>query len=91
MRLCIGRAYKPPVEKLVKTHCCFCGMQVVTSRRSQNQVAGFEPWEEFPSQRGPTSCPQGRPALRRRTHPDRSTKPLIRTTGGSRGKLGRGA
>ena len=37
-------------EKLVKTHCCFCGQQCgIQLKVRDNQVIGFEPWEEFPS------------------------------------------
>src|SRR5689334_13689298 len=33
-------------EKLVKTHCCFCGQQCgIQLKVRENQVVGFEPWE----------------------------------------------
>ncbi len=36
-------------ETLVKTHCCFCGQQCgLQLKVRDNQVIGFEPWEEFP-------------------------------------------
>ena len=38
-----------PAEKLVKTHCCFCGQQCgIQLKVRENRVIGFEPWEEFP-------------------------------------------
>ena len=79
-----GWAHKPPVEKLVKTHCCFCGMQCgIQLQVAQNQVVGFEPWEEFPFNEG-RLCPKGVKRYMQTHHPDRLTKPLIRTTGGFR-------
>ncbi len=38
-------------DRLVKTHCCFCGQQCgIQLKVKDNQVIGFEPWEEFPVQ-----------------------------------------
>jgi assimilatory nitrate reductase catalytic subunit len=46
-------------ERLVKTHCCFCGQQCgIQLKVRGNQVTGFEPWEEFPFNRG-MLCPKG--------------------------------
>ena len=40
-------------ERLVKTHCCFCGQQCgIQLKVLDNQVIGFEPWEDFPFNRG---------------------------------------
>ncbi|HZN68227.1 MAG TPA: hypothetical protein VFB66_23275, partial [Tepidisphaeraceae bacterium] len=40
-------------DKLVKTHCCFCGQQCgIQLKVKDNVVIGFEPWEEFPFNRG---------------------------------------
>ena len=40
-------------EKLVKTHCCFCGQQCgIQLKVRGNEVIGFEPWEDFPFNRG---------------------------------------
>ena len=40
-------------DALVKTHCCFCGVQCgIQLKVKDNQVIGFEPWEEFPLNRG---------------------------------------
>src|SRR5689334_3918823 len=36
-------------DRLVKTHCCFCGQQCgIQLKVKDNLVIGFEPWEEFP-------------------------------------------
>ena len=48
-----------PAEKLVKTHCCFCGQQCgIQLKVRENRVIGFEPWEEFPFNKGKL-CPKG--------------------------------
>ena len=40
-------------ERLVKTHCCFCGQQCgIQLKVRGNEVIGFEPWEDFPFNRG---------------------------------------
>ena len=40
-------------DQLVKTHCCFCGQQCgIQLKVRDNQVIGFEPWEDFPFNRG---------------------------------------
>ena len=55
-----------PDEKLVKTHCCFCGQQCgIQLKVRDNQVIGFEPWEEFPFNRG-MLCPKTGVLLRDR-------------------------
>jgi len=60
-------------ERLVKTHCCFCGQQCgIQLKVAQNQVIGFEPWEEFPFNRG-MLCPKGVKRYLQGTHPDRLT------------------
>src|SRR5262245_46945227 len=36
------------VERLVKTHCCFCGQQCgIQLKVHGKQVVGFEPWIDF--------------------------------------------
>jgi len=46
-------------ERLVKTHCCFCGQQCgIQLKVRDNEVIGFEPWEDFPFNRG-MLCPKG--------------------------------
>lgn len=65
-------------EKLVKTHCCFCGQQCgVQLKVSNNKVIGFEPWEEFPFNRGKL-CPKGVMRYMQGSHPDRLLDPLKR-------------
>ena len=58
-------------ERLVKTHCCFCGQQCgVQLKVRDNAVIGFEPWEEFPFNRG-MLCPKGVKRYLQGSHPDR--------------------
>ncbi len=65
-------------EKLVKTHCCFCGQQCgIQLKVRDNQVIGFEPWEEFPFNRG-MLCPKGVKRYLQGSHPDRLTTALRR-------------
>ena len=50
-------------DQLVKTHCCFCGQQCgIQLKVRDNEVIGFEPWEEFPVQPR-HAVPEGREAL----------------------------
>jgi len=71
-------------EKLVKTHCCFCGQQCgIQLKVRANQVVGFEPWEDFPFNRG-MLCPKGVKRYLQGNHPDRLLDPLMRTDGGFR-------
>src|SRR5438105_14369960 len=68
-----------PAEKLVKTHCCFCGQQCgIQLKVRENRVIGFEPWEEFPFNRG-MLCPKGVKRYLQGNHPDRLLAPLMRT------------
>jgi assimilatory nitrate reductase catalytic subunit len=77
--------YEPPggwdaegYEKLVKTHCCFCGVQCgIQIKVKDNQVRGFEPWYEFPVNRG-MLCPKGVKRYMQNEHPDRLLAPLVR-------------
>ena len=42
-----GQRLDPGVdpERLVKTHCCFCGQQCgIQLKVKDNEVIGFEPW-----------------------------------------------
>src|SRR5439155_20147523 len=67
-----------PAQKLVKTHCCFCGQQCgIQLKVRDNQVIGFEPWEEFPFNRG-MLCPKGVKRYMQSSHPDRLLAPLMR-------------
>ena len=81
--------YEPPggwqgrgePEKLVKTHCCFCGQQCgIQLKVRENKVIGFEPWEDFPFNRGKL-CPKGVKRYLQGNHPDRLLTPLKRVEG----------
>lgn len=68
-------------EKLVKTHCCFCGQQCgIQLKVRDNHVIGFEPWEEFPFNRGKL-CPKGVKRYMQDNHPDRLLHPMKRVEG----------
>ena len=68
-------------EKLVKTHCCFCGQQCgIQLRVRENKVVGFEPWEDFPFNMGKL-CPKGVKRYMQDEHPDRLKSPLQRVPG----------
>jgi assimilatory nitrate reductase catalytic subunit len=72
-------------ERLVKTHCCFCGQQCgVQLKVRDNEVIGFEPWEEFPFNRG-MLCPKGVKRYLQGAHPDRLTTALRRDTAAPHG------
>jgi assimilatory nitrate reductase catalytic subunit len=65
-------------ERLVKTHCCFCGQQCgIQLKVHDNEVIGFEPWEEFPFNRG-MLCPKGVKRYLQGSHPDRLLTALRR-------------
>jgi assimilatory nitrate reductase catalytic subunit len=65
-------------DALVKTHCCFCGQQCgIQLKVRNNEVIGFEPWEEFPFNRG-MLCPKGVKRYLQGSHPDRLTTALAR-------------
>jgi assimilatory nitrate reductase catalytic subunit len=73
-----------PPDRLVKTHCCFCGQQCgIQLKVMDNRVVGFEPWEEFPFNRG-MLCPKGVRRYLQNAHPDRLLSPLMRTDAGFR-------
>ena len=73
-----------PAEELVKTHCCFCGQQCgIQLKVRDNRVIGFEPWEDFPFNRG-MLCPKGVKRYLQGNHPDRLLDPLMRTDQGFR-------
>jgi assimilatory nitrate reductase catalytic subunit len=72
-------------ERLVKTHCCFCGQQCgIQLKVLDNQVIGFEPWEEFPFNRG-MLCPKGVKRYLQGSHPDRLTTAVRRDTSAPHG------
>lgn len=65
-------------DKLVKTHCCFCGQQCgIQLKVHKNEVIGFEPWDEFPFNRG-MLCPKGVKRYLQGSHPDRLLTALAR-------------
>ena len=65
-------------DHLVKTHCCFCGQQCgIQLKVKDNQVIGFEPWEEFPFNRG-MLCHKGVKRYLQGSHPDRLLSALRR-------------
>lgn len=73
-----------PADRLVKTHCCFCGQQCgIQLKVRGSDVVGFEPWEEFPFNRG-MLCPKGVKRYLQGGHPDRLLDPLVRTEDGFR-------
>jgi assimilatory nitrate reductase catalytic subunit len=58
-------------DALVKTHCCFCGQQCgIQLKVKDNAVVGFEPWEDFPFNKG-MLCPKGIRRYLQGAHPDR--------------------
>lgn len=83
------KAYAPQVgfhgahepDKLVKTHCCYCGMQCgIQLKVKDNRIAGFEPWMEFPFNEG-RLCPKGVQRYVQNNHPDRLLNPIKRVEG----------
>ena len=68
-----GRRVDTSVEpdRLVKTHCCFCGQQCgIQLKVKGEEVIGFEPWYEFPFNKGKL-CPKGVKRYLQNAHPDR--------------------
>jgi assimilatory nitrate reductase catalytic subunit len=65
-------------DRLVKTHCCFCGQQCGIQLKVKDEVViGFEPWEDFPFNRG-MLCPKGVKRYLQEAHPDRLLTALAR-------------
>lgn len=76
-----------PNEKLVSTHCCYCGMQCGMNLRvdtATNKIIGVEPRYDFPVNLG-KMCPKGVTAYQQVNHPDRIQRPLIRTDASLKG------
>jgi assimilatory nitrate reductase catalytic subunit len=74
----VRRSTSVEPDRLVKTHCCFCGQQCgIQLKVHDNQVIGFEPWEDFPFNRG-MLCPKGVKRYLQGSHPDRLTTALVR-------------
>jgi len=82
-RMTPDTAHEP--DKLVKTHCCFCGQQCgIQLKVRENQVIGFEPWMEFPFNKG-MLCPKGVKRYLQGSHPDRLLTALRRDPNSSSG------
>jgi assimilatory nitrate reductase catalytic subunit len=65
-------------DKVVSTHCCFCGQQCgIKLKVKENVVIGFEPREEFPFNKG-MLCPKGVKRYLQGAHPDRLLTALER-------------
>ncbi|HEY0609203.1 MAG TPA: molybdopterin-dependent oxidoreductase, partial [Chitinophaga sp.] len=76
-----GYAGRDEPDKVVETHCCFCGMQCgIKLLVKENKVVGFEPWMEFPFNEG-RLCPKGVQRYLQNNHPDRLLDPLRRVEG----------
>ncbi|WP_255702938.1 molybdopterin oxidoreductase family protein [Antarcticibacterium sp. 1MA-6-2] len=68
-------------DKMVKTHCCYCGMQCgIQLKVKDNKITGFEPWMEFPFNEG-RLCPKGVMRYMQNNHPDRLMDPIERVEG----------
>jgi assimilatory nitrate reductase catalytic subunit len=79
------RSTSAEAERLVKTHCCFCGQQCgIQLKVRDNEVIGLEPWDEFPFNRG-MLCPKGVKRYLQGAHPDRLTSALVRDTNAPHG------
>lgn len=66
------------VDRVVNTHCCFCGQQCgIKLKVHDNAVVGFEPWYEFPFNEGKL-CPKGVKRYLQGSHPDRLLHPMER-------------
>ncbi|HSP15358.1 MAG TPA: molybdopterin oxidoreductase family protein [Thermoanaerobaculia bacterium] len=67
-------------DRVVKTHCCFCGQQCgIQLKVKDNVVIGFEPWYDFPFNQG-MLCPKGVKRYLQGAHPDRLLTALRRDT-----------
>lgn len=65
-------------DRLVKTHCCFCGQQCgMQLKVKDNTVIGVEPWYEFPFNQG-MMCPKGVKRYLQQAHPDRLLRAYAR-------------
>jgi assimilatory nitrate reductase catalytic subunit len=70
-----------PVDRLVPTHCCYCGVQCgMYLKVRDGRVVGVEPRADFPVNEG-MLCPKGVTAYQTVHHPDRLTRPLMRRAG----------
>jgi len=72
-----------PGEKLITTHCCYCGMQCgmhIRVNEKSGKVVGVEPRYDWPVTMG-KMCPKGVTAYQTVEHKDRILKPLIKKNG----------
>ena len=68
-------------DRVVKTHCCFCGQQCgIQLKVKDERIVGFEPREDFPFNLGKL-CPKGVKRYLQDEHPDRLRTPLERADG----------
>ena len=73
---------------VVKTIAASAGSSAASSSRSRTRRwSGFEPWEEFPFNRGKL-CPKGVKRYMQDEHPDRLLTPLQREAGRGFGPIG---
>src|SRR5215213_7612381 len=72
-------------DKIVPTHCCFCGQQCgINLKVKDNVVIGFEPRYDFPLNQGKL-CPKGVKRYLQGAHPDRLKSALQRDSQASGG------
>src|SRR3954465_4522363 len=65
-------------DRLVKTHCCFCGQQCgIVLKVKDDEVVGFEPWYEFPFNEGKL-CPKGVKGYLQNGNENQGVEPLER-------------
>ena len=77
-------------QRLVKTHCCFCGQQCgIELKVKGNEVIGYEPWADFPFNRG-MLCPKGVRRYLQSSHGDRLTHAYVRDSSRPEGLSRRG-
>jgi len=70
-------------EKLITTHCCYCGMQCgmhIRVNEKSGKVVGVEPRYDWPVTLG-KMCPKGVTAYQTVDHEERIKKPLIKKNG----------
>ena len=70
-------------EKLITTHCCYCGMQCgmhIRLNEKTGKVVGVEPRYDWPVTLG-KMCPKGVTAYQTVDHDERITTPLIKKNG----------
>ena len=78
----LGRRRGGPPDTAGEDALLFCGQQCgIQLKVRDNQVIGFEPWEDFPFNKG-MLCPKGVKRYMQGGHPDRLSRPLLRTDAG---------